>query len=63
MRNPWSSEKYTGPWRDSDPKWTARNKRIVGGHKVANDGVFFLPMKYFRQLFRSMSVAYYDPNF
>lgn len=22
MRNPWSSEKYNGPWSDSDSRWT-----------------------------------------
>jgi hypothetical protein len=22
MRNPWSSEKYNGPWNDEDSRWT-----------------------------------------
>ena len=22
LRNPWDTEKYNGPWRESDPKWT-----------------------------------------
>lgn len=22
IRNPWGSEKYNGPWRDNDPRWT-----------------------------------------
>ena len=22
IRNPWSKEKYNGPWRDNDPRWT-----------------------------------------
>lgn len=27
MRNPWALEQYTGPWRDSDSKWTAHYKQ------------------------------------
>ena len=22
MRNPWATDKYTGPWNERDPKWT-----------------------------------------
>ena len=22
MRNPWASERYKGPWKDSDSRWT-----------------------------------------
>jgi len=27
LHNPWSKEKYTGPWRDNDPRWTADLRR------------------------------------
>ena len=22
LRNPWTTENYTGPWAENDPKWT-----------------------------------------
>lgn len=59
MRNPWSSERYAGPWSDRDKRWTPSLLRSVG-HKKGNDGIFFFPAKHFRNPFKSMSVSYYD---
>lgn len=49
VRNPWSSEGYSGPWADSDPRWTPSLLDSVG-HTKADDGVFFMP---FHNMFRS----------
>lgn len=27
MRNPWSSERYNGPWSDNDSRWTPSLRR------------------------------------
>ena len=27
MRNPWSSERYNGPWKDTDSRWTSSLRR------------------------------------
>lgn len=51
LRNPWSKEKYTGPWSDSDTKrWTAEAKKAFG-HTSNDDGVFWMPYKYFSASF------------
>lgn len=53
-RNPWSSEKYHGPWNDSDPKWDepsqsdpSKTLREEVGHQNADDGVFYMPLMTF----------------
>jgi hypothetical protein len=61
MRNPWHSEKYTGPWSDNDKRWTPSLRRQVGS-VVANDGIFFFPVKYFLGRFTQMSLGYYNEN-
>lgn len=48
VRNPWSTEKYRGPWSDSSSLWTADFKRQVGGVTKKNDGIFFLPLSLFK---------------
>ena len=27
LRNPWTKEKYTGPWGEADAKWTNETKK------------------------------------
>ena len=61
MRNPWSSERYRGPWHDGDKNWTPALLRKVG-HKKGNDGIFFFPAKYFNSPFTTVSISYYDES-
>jgi hypothetical protein len=63
MRNPWSSEKYVGPYSDKDLDfWNTVPASVQTqiGHVDANDGVFFFPMYEFRKAYTSMSLAYYN---
>lgn len=41
LRNPASTEFYTGPWNDQDPKWTEAWKKQVN-LVVAGDGIFWM---------------------
>lgn len=61
MRNPWSSEKYKGPWSDNDSRWTRSLRRQVNS-KIANDGVFFFPFEAFQSVFTSINLAFYNDN-
>jgi len=50
VRNPWSVEKYKGPWGDDSSKWTEKFKKEAGYEKM-NDGAFFMPMELFHSTF------------
>lgn len=59
IRNPWSAEGYKGAWSDKDTKrWTAANLKAAN-HKLANDGIFFMPLAQFLRppYFRSTVAA------
>jgi hypothetical protein len=58
IRNPWSSERYTGPWSDSDTRWTADFKSQVG-LVVANDGTFFIDSADFHKAYYTFAVVHY----
>jgi hypothetical protein len=57
IRNPWRSENYTGPWCDSDPRWTDSYKEQVD-YLDRDDGVFFMDMDTFKDGFESYTVIY-----
>lgn len=59
MRNPWNQEKYKGPWRDDDPKWTDDLKKQVS-LKKSNDGSFWMPYKTFQKYFYNVAVSMYQ---
>ena len=60
MRNPWANEKYTGPWNDSDPRWTSAYKQQVP-YERGNEGKFFISLRDFQQAFPVATVSYvYD---
>lgn len=59
MRNPWGRETYTGPWSDNDSRWTAAYREQLG-HKVANDGVFYMDVATYKKHFTEMQMAFYD---
>ena len=58
IRNPWSKEGYNGKYSDSDPFWTDEMLQKAG-HKLANDGIFFMPFEQFVQpgYFKSTAAA------
>jgi len=60
LRNPWSAEKYHGPWSDKDERWTPELLKLLN-HKIGNDGIFFMPFVNFvnKPYFKSTSVALY----
>lgn len=50
VRNPWSVERYTGPWGDKSTKWTQKYKDEAG-FDAKDDGLFFLPIEIFKSDF------------
>lgn len=60
MRNPWSHEQYSGPFRDNDPIWNEHPewKKQVD-FKVADDGIFWMPFDDFYRDFSFCAVAFY----
>lgn len=63
MRNPWTTENYTGPWSQSDSKWTKESKEQAGlsAEKSQKDeGIFHVPMDLFKKLFGSFAVGMYE---
>lgn len=60
LRNPWSTEGYHGAWSDKDERWTPELLELLG-HKIGNDGVFFMPFSQFvnTPYFRSTTVSLY----
>lgn len=60
IRNPWSREAYHGPWSDNDSRWTDDFKKQVD-HKVANDGVIYLPYSMLVEEWDWVSAAITDP--
>ena len=60
VRNPWNREKYTGPYRDSDPVWTDALKKQVGGLDKADDGIFWMPYDNYFSTFYYTTVAMFD---
>jgi calpain-15 len=61
MRNPWGKEKYTGPWRDDDDRWTDDLKSQVNLTR-ADDGIFYMRYQDFKKAFPRFQVAMYSEN-
>jgi len=66
MRNPWSSEIYSGSWRDGSSYWTQSVKnqlRAKGVEQGAldgeDDGHFFMPLHEFHSGFNSFTICEY----
>jgi hypothetical protein len=63
IRNPWGTADYTGPWRESDAKWTPEAKALVPlgidpTTSCKSDGIFFVPMASFKQCFEAYAIAH-----
>ena len=43
LRNPWSTDKYTGPWGANDTKWDNETKSHAGV-TIDDEAIFHMPM-------------------
>jgi hypothetical protein len=60
VRNPWGSDQYKGPWSDSDTaKWTEDALKTLN-HVLEDDGMFWVPLNDFKNLFYDVSIALYQ---
>lgn len=50
VRNPWSVERYTGPWGDNSSKWTDKYKEEAEFEKL-DEGMFFMPIEIYKSDF------------
>ena len=57
VRNPWSVERYKGPWSDKSRNWTEQYKKEAGFNEM-DDGLFFVPIEVFRRDFGITWVNY-----
>lgn len=62
VRNPWGADSYTGPWADSDSRWTTSYKSQVP-YVNSNDGFFFIEVSDFVNAFYYFSVNYFNTNY
>lgn len=58
MRNPWSAERYTGPYNDADPIWTDALMEEAGMEKK-DDGKIYMPVPDFKIAFTTYQVLMY----
>ncbi len=61
MRNPWGRGEWKGDFCDSSTLWTQSLKTIVGWEE-ADDGVFFMTLKDFKNHFRTYTVHHYQDS-
>ena len=60
MRNPHGKSRYNGPWSDRDRhRMTDRIKKAIG-HTHEDDGIFLIPVEYWRRAFTRYYVAMYQ---
>ena len=59
IRNPEGVETYNGPWNDKDPIWTEHDRKQLG-HLSKNDGLFWMPIKSFKDDFFDLMLAMYE---
>jgi len=58
IRNPWNVDKYTGPWNDTDSRWTPALRAQVPYINNTNDGGFFIEEKEFVYAFNYFTLGY-----
>lgn len=55
MRNPWGADYYTGPWSDTDSRWTTAYKAQVP-YANKNEGTFFIDSATFLQAYYTVTI-------
>ena len=58
LRNPWSTDKYTGPWNNLDQKWN-NETRSQAGVSPDDEFIFHVPVSQFRKMFGHFAVGLY----
>lgn len=51
LRNPWATDKYTGPYADKDPELSKETETLPGLNKTNQaslEGIFYMPMSLFK---------------
>jgi hypothetical protein len=61
MRNPWGSEKYTGPWSDNSAEMTEDAKQQLN-HTTGNDGTFFVTVEDYKVFFNGVVSLFYGDD-
>ena len=61
LRNPWVTDKYTGPWNNDDPQLKEKAAEL-GDHHEDKEGIFYMPLSVFKKMFGSFSIAMYQNN-
>lgn len=59
IRNPWGSEGYTGPYSDKSSEWTPEARAALGSVDK-DDGIFWMTISDFKDLFDSITVGYFQ---
>jgi len=57
IRNPWGSEGYTGDWSDKSSKWDSSSRAALN-HVEKDDGIFWMTLSDFKDLFNRLTVGY-----
>ena len=60
MRNPWSHDRYNGPWNNNDRRWTREFLKQISHNPKTIDGKFYMPIREFRNTFRKVEYALYE---
>lgn len=60
VRNPWGSERYTGPWSDADTVNMTAEAKSALNHTNANDGSYFMDIFDYKRLMSSTVVGMYQ---
>ena len=58
LRNPWDSDKYTGPYGDTSAEMTAAVATELGHTTTEEDGFFYMDINDFYKNFSSYGVTY-----
>lgn len=61
LRNPWVTDKYTGPWNNDDAQLKEKAAEL-GDHHEDKEGIFYMPIGIFKKMFGSFSIAMYQNN-
>lgn len=61
MRNPWGSERYTGPWSDKSSLWNS-SFRNQAGAVDKNDGTFFIRAEDYRKYYVDLKLAQWNDD-
>jgi len=59
LRNPWSTDKYNGPWGNKDALWN-NDTKSQAGVSPDDEAIFHMPLNQFRKMFGSFAIGLYE---